>query len=121
MVHIEWVEIKRTMNNINTTTIQQLTKGQGVNALAVLTGAQIVFDDTKNIIKLVFKKQAGPRGAKLTHLQIAYNAGTDLYDVKAYKMNKKTFEMPVIKNLEGCYGDMLNEVCEGITGLCLNF
>lgn len=109
------------MNTINTTTIQQLTRGQGVNALAVLTGAQIVFNDNKNIINLIFKKQAGPRGAKLTHLQIAYNAGTDLYDVKAYKLNKKTFEMPVIKELDGCYGDMLNEVCEGITDLCLRF
>jgi len=121
VVHIEGVEIKRPMNNTNTTTIQQLTNGQGIGALAALTGAQIVYDDNNNAITLVFKKQAGKRGAKLTHLKIAYNVGTDLYDVTAYKLNKKTFEMPVIKELEGCYGDMLNEVCEGITDLCLRF
>ena len=109
------------MNNINTTTIKQLTKGQGVGALAALTGAQIVYDDNKNIINIVFKKQAGPRGAKLTHLQIAYNTGTDLYDIKAFKMNRKTFEMPIVKELDGCYFDMLNEVCERITDLCLRF
>jgi len=121
MVHIEGVEIKRPMNTTNTTTIQQLTNGQGIGALAALTGAQIAYDDNKNAITLVFRKQAGKRGAKLTHLKIAYNAGTDLYDVTAYKLNRKTFEMPVIKEFEGCYGDMLNEVCEGITDLCLRF
>ena len=109
------------MNNTNTTTIQQLTKGQGIGTLAALTGAQIVFDDAKNSITLVFGKQAGKRGAKLTHLKIAYNTGADLYDITAYKMNRKTFEMPVVKELDGCYGDMLNEVCESITDLALNF
>ena len=109
------------MNTTNTTTIQQLTNGQGVNVLCAVTGAQVVYDDNANKITLVFKKQAGPRGAKLTHLQIAYNAGTDLYDVTAYKLNKKTFEMPTVKELVGCYGDQLNEVCEGITNLCLRF
>ena len=64
------------MNTTNATTINQLTNGQGVNALAVLTGAQIVYDDAANTITLVFKKLAGKAGAKLTHLQIAYNAGT---------------------------------------------
>ena len=109
------------MNATNTTTIQQLTNGQGVNALCALTGAQIVYDDTANKVTLVFKKQTGPRGAKLTHLEIAYNAGTDLYDLTAYKLNRKTYEMPTVKELEGCYGDMLNEVCEGMTDLCLRF
>ena len=109
------------MNQTNTTTVAQLTNGQGVNVLCAVTGAQVVYDDTDNKITLVFKKQAGPRGAKLTHLQIAYNAGTDLYDITAYKLNKKTFEMPTVKELDGCYGDMLNEVCEGITDLCLHF
>ena len=109
------------MNATNTTTIQQLTRGQGVNALAALTGANIVFDDAKNTITLAFGKQAGKRGAKLTHLRIAYNTGADLYDITAFKMNRKTFEMPIVKELDGCYGDMLNEVCEGITDLCLRF
>ncbi len=109
------------MNTTNQTTIAQLTNGQGVGALAALTGATIVYDDNKNNITLVFKKQAGPRGAKLTHLQIAYNAGTDLYDIAAYKLNKKTFEMPTVKELDGCYGDMLAEVCERITNLYLRF
>ena len=109
------------MNTINTTTINQLTAGQGANALAVLAGANIVYDDNANTITLVFKKLAGKAGTKLTHLQIAYNAGTDLYDLTAYKLNKKTFQMPTVKELDGCYGDMLNEVCEGITDLCLRF
>jgi hypothetical protein len=109
------------VNTTNTTTIEQLTNGQGVNALCALTGAQIVYDDNANKVTMVFKKQAGPRGAKLTHLQIAYNTGTDLYDITAYKLNKKTFQMPTVKELDGCYGDMLNEVCERITDLCLRF
>ena len=109
------------MNATNTTTIQQLTNGQGVNALAALTGAQIVYDDNANNVTLVFRKQVGKAGAKLTHLQIAYNAGTDLYDLTAYKLNRKTYEMPTVKELDGCYGDMLNEVCERMTDLCLRF
>lgn len=109
------------MNTTNTTTIQQLTRGQGVNVLCVVTGAQVVYDNDRNIIRLVFKRQVGQKGQKLTHLEIAYNAGTDLYDVKAYKMNRKTFECPQVLATEGVYGEDLTRNCEAITGLCLHF
>ena len=109
------------MNAINTTTIQQLTNGQGIGALAALTGAQIVYDNDRNTIRLVFPRLVGKAGAKFKNLDIAYNAGTDLYDLKAYKFNRKTFEVEVKRELDGCYCDQLNEVCEGLTGLCLRF
>ena len=109
------------MNTINTTTIQQLTRGQGVNALARLTGATIVYDDAKNIIRLVFKRQVGRKGKKLTHLEIAYNTGTDLYDIKAYKLNKKTFECPMVAGVTDNYAEDLTDNCEYLTDLCLIF
>ncbi|MGB0873669.1 MAG: hypothetical protein ACPGSE_00300 [Synechococcus sp.] len=109
------------MNATNTTTIQQLTNGQGIGALAALTGAQIVYDNNRNTIRLVFPRLVGKAGAKFKNLDITYNAGTDLYDLKAYKFNRKTFEVEVKRELDGCYCDQLNEVCEGLTGLCLRF
>ncbi len=109
------------MNTTNETTIQQLTRGQGVNVLAAVTGATIVYDDAKNTIRLVFKRQVGRKGKKLTHLEIAYNTGTDLYDIKAYKLNKKTFECPMVEDVTDNYAEDLTRNCEHLTGLCLHF
>ena len=47
------------MNYINTTTIQQLTRGQGVQLLERMTGAAIVSDDNRNIIRMAFSKLVG--------------------------------------------------------------
>lgn len=109
------------MNYINTTTIEQLTRGQGAHSLSALTGAQIVFDDNRNAIRLAFSKQVGKAGAKFKTLEIQYNSATDLYDIHAFKLNRKTFEIETKKQLEGCYCDQLQEVVENITGLYLSF
>jgi len=49
---------------------------------------------------------------KITHLKVTYNAGTDLYDVQAWKMSKKTFEMAPVVDLPGVDCDQLKEICE---------
>jgi len=105
------------MNNTNTTTIQQLTRGQGAQALSRLTGAQIVFDDSRNVIRLAFSKMVGKAGAKFKTLEIQYNQGTDLYDLHAFKLNSKTFQIETKKQLDGIYCDQLQETCQNLTGL----
>ena len=85
------------MNSINETTIQQLTRGQGLGALTALTPAQVIYDDVVNTIKLVFRKQVGPQGKKITHLEVRYNSVRDLYELTSYRMNRRTFEMKEIQ------------------------
>ena len=108
-----------TVSPIVQTLIAQLTRGQGAVPLRVLTNAQIVVDDTSATI--VFPKQVGKGKAKLTHLKIAYNAGSDLYDITSYKLNRKTFEMPVISEFQGVYAEDLTATAERLTDLCLHF
>ncbi|MGA0021073.1 hypothetical protein [Vulcanococcus sp.] len=86
---------------------------QAAGMVNLLTGATIVTDE--NAIRLVFKKQTGK--AKLTHLEIAYNEGTDLYDLKAHRMNKRTFECPEVWALGGVYAEDLKAAVEEVTGL----
>lgn len=105
------------MNATNTTTIQQLTNGHGAAALSVVTGAQVIYDDAKNVIRLHFSKLVGQAGAKFKTLEIAYNAGTDLYDLKAFKLNRKTFEVEMKREESGLYNDQLKGFCENLTGL----
>ena len=105
------------MNTANTTTLQQLTNGHGAAALSVVTGAQVIYDDAKNVIRLQFSKLVGKAGAKFKTLEIAYNAATDLYDLKAFKLNRKTFEVEVKREEAGVYGDQLKGFCEQLTGL----
>ena len=105
------------MNNINTTTIQQLTRGQGARSLFALTGAQIGFDDSRNMIRLTFSKQVGKAGAKFKTLEIQYNSATDLYDIHAFKLNGKTYAIETKTQLDGIYCDQLQEICQNITGL----
>lgn len=109
------------MNTTNTTTIQQLTRGYGANALSALTGSQIVFDDDRNVIRLVFSRLVGKGAAKFKTLEIQYNAGTDLYDLHAFKLNRKTFEIETKHQSKSCYGDQLQEICERLTGLYFTF
>ena len=109
------------MNTTNTTTIKQLTNGQGIGALAALTGAQIVYDDNKNSIALHFPKMVGKAGGKFKTLEITLNTGSDLYDLRAYKLNRKTFQVEIKNEQTGCFCAQLNEVAEDMTGLCLRF
>jgi len=111
----------KPVNTSNTTTIQHLTNGQGINALAALTGAQIAYSDQQNTISLHFPKMVGKAGGKFKTLEIALNGATDLYDLKAYKLNRKTFQVEVKGEMGGCFCEQLNEVAEAMTGLCLRF
>ena len=116
------------MNSTNTTTIQQLigrndlNGGAGANYLSAMTGAQIIYDNSLNSsIALHFSKQIGAAGKKFKILSVVYNAGTDLYDIRGYKMNRKTFavETKVVKT--GVYAEDLQKTCEQLTGLYFTF
>tara|TARA_Y100001973_G_scaffold46219_1_gene68914 strand:- start:1743 stop:2063 length:321 start_codon:yes stop_codon:yes gene_type:complete len=103
------------------TTETLLNQLGGANKIAAMTGAQIVTDDKNNGVHIVFGKQVGKAGHKLTHLVINYNQASDLYDLKALKMNKKTFEMTEVKTLNGLYGDQIKTISEDLTGLYFTF
>lgn len=107
------------MTEVTATLLQQLGRQADAMTAAhminVMTGAMIVTDEAG--VKLVFKKQTGK--AKLTHLQIDYNAGTDLYDLKAHRMNKRTFECPEVWAVGGIYAEDLKAAVEEVTGLYL--
>ena len=105
------------MNNTNTTTVSQLTNGSTVEMLSLLTGAQIVFDDSKNAINMHFSKMVGKAGKKFKTLSVQYNAGTDSYDLKGYKLNTRTFEVEYKLQEENVYCDQLKGFCEQLTGL----
>ena len=105
------------MNTTNTTTIAQLTNGSTVEMLSALTGAQIIFNDDKNTIDLHFSKMVGKAGKKFKTLSVQYNAGTDSYDLKGYKLNRKTFEIEYKLQEENVYCDQLKGFCEELTGL----
>ena len=106
------------MNSINTTTIQHLTRGKTAAYLSAMTGAQIIYDNSLNSsIALHFSKQVGAAGKKFKTLSVAYNAGTDLYDIRGYKMNRKTFECEVKAETTGVYAEDLQKTCEQLTGL----
>ena len=105
------------VNNTNTTTVAQLTNGGTVEMLSLLTGAQIVFDDSKNAINMHFSKMVGKAGKKFKTLSVQYNAGTDSYDLKGYKLNRTTFEVEYKLQEENVYCDQLKGFCEQLTGL----
>lgn len=98
------------MTTITETTETLLQQMGGAAHIARITNCQIVVND--NSASLVFGRQVGPRGKKITHLKVTYNAGTDLYDVQAWKMSKKTFEMAPVVDLPGVGCGQLKETCE---------
>lgn len=105
------------MTPVVETLLQQLghqrTADRAVAAIAAMTGCQFVLAD--EAVKMVFKRQVGKK--KVTHLKITYNAGTDLYDLKGYKYNRKTCACPEVMNLDGIYAEDMKRICEETTGL----
>lgn len=102
-----------------TPTVQTLlnqASPMGAAGIAAMTGAKITVDDDS--ATLVFGRQVGAK--KLTHLKITYNHGSDLYDLKAYRMNRKTFACPVVDELGDVYCDCLQRTIEEWTGLYLS-
>lgn len=91
----------------------------GAKQIALLTKCQIVVDD--NSAKLVFNRQVGPAGKKITHLRVTYNHNSDLYDIEAWKMNKKTFEMQKVIDLPMVGCEELKEICERACNLFFTF
>ncbi len=81
--------------------------------LNVMTGCLIVTGQAG--VNLVFRKQVG--AAKLTHLVINYNNSTDLYDLKAHRLNKRTGACPEVWSMNDVYAEDLKHICEETTGL----
>jgi hypothetical protein len=97
------------MTEITETLLNQMG---GANRIAVMTGAQILVDDSS--ATLHFKRQVGSK--KITHLKVTYNAGSDLYDIKGFRFNRKTFACPEITSQIGIYAENLKGYCEELTG-----
>jgi hypothetical protein len=109
------------MTNAAATLLCQLVRQADANTAArmlnVMTGCIVVTDTDK--VNLVFKRQTGT--AKLTHLVVKYNAVSDLYDVQAHRLNKRTGACPVVSSVGGVYADDLKRVGEEMTGLYFTF
>jgi hypothetical protein len=105
------------MTEITATLLRQLVHQPSAEAAArilhVMTGCTIVTDTAG--LRLVFKRQTGK--AKLTHLVLTYNAGTDLYDLKAHRLNKRTGDCPVVWDTTDVYAEDLKRISEEVTGL----
>jgi len=97
------------MTEITETLLNQMG---GANRIAVMTGAQILVDDSS--ATLHFKRQVGSQ--KITHLKVTYNAGSDLYDIKGFRFNRKTFACSEITSQIGIYAENLKGYCEELTG-----
>lgn len=87
----------------------------GIGPICAMTGAQIIYDNDTDSVTLYFKKQVGKN--KISHLKLTYNGGSDLYDLKGYRYNKRTCACPEVWSLSGIYNDSLKRVCEDVTGL----
>lgn len=100
------------MNDVVATMLEQ---AGGIGPICTMTGAKIVYDNEVNSATLVFRKQSGSH--KITHLKLIYNSGTDLYDLKGYRYNRKTLDCPEVWSTSGIYADCLKSTCESATGL----
>jgi hypothetical protein len=101
------------MTTLTATTETLLDQMGGAWKISAMTGAQILTEAAA--ATLVFKKQAGAK--KITHLKVSYNEATDLYDLKGFKYNRKTFACPVVLTVEGIFAENLKQICEQLTGL----
>ena len=103
----------RKMNDVIRTMLNQ---AGGIGPICAMTGAQIIYDNDTNSATLHFKRQTGKN--KISHLKLTYNEGSDLYDLKGYRYNKRTLACPEVWSQEMVYADRLKRVCEDVTGLC---
>jgi hypothetical protein len=85
----------------------------GANRISAMTGAQIMTGAAD--AHLVFPRQTGRH--KLTHLVIRYDAATDLYNLSAYRMNRKTLQCPIVATADSIFADQLKAAAESMTGL----
>jgi hypothetical protein len=93
---------EETKMNGNQMKQELVTLAKQVNAKELsFAKFRLAYDNDKNNISLV-------KGQK--YMQITYNRGTDLYDVKAGKF--KSFAMVETLSLEGVYSDQLRGLVE---------
>ena len=100
------------MNDVIATMLAQMG---GIGPIAVMTGAQIVYDNDANFATLIFRKQQGAK--KISHLKVTYEVGLDLYKLEGYRYNKRTLKCPMVYDLNMVYGEDLKRICEDLTGL----
>jgi hypothetical protein len=100
------------MNDVIQTMLNQIG---GIGPICAMTGARIIYDNETDSATLHFKRQIGAN--KISHLKLTYNPGTDLYDMKGYRYNKRTFACPEVWSQQMVYADCLKRVCEDVTGL----
>lgn len=100
------------MNDVIQTMLNQIG---GIGPICTMTGAQIIYDNDTDSATLHFKRQTGSH--KISHLKLIYNSASDLYDLKGYRYNKRTFACPEVWSTSGIYADCLKRVCEEVTGL----
>jgi len=93
-------------------TIDQLG---GVGRLATMIGARdFVQDNDGRTIQFGFK---GSRKANKVRITLE---ASDTYTVEFFKYNRRTFECPIVASFEDVHADMLRDVFESTTGLCLS-
>jgi hypothetical protein len=98
-----------TGKQIAETTLAQLG---GAGRLSTMVGAKHFSHDVKGALSFRF---AGCK--KANHIEITLN-GKDLYDIQFYKLGR--YEIKKVKEYGDIYADMLQDVIERYTGLCLS-
>lgn len=98
-------------------TIAVQLNGRGLGRLKTMIGATnfVALDEELGGLKFDFKSC---KGRKANKCQIILNYD-DTYTMEFYKLNKKTYECPLVKRFEGLYCDMIQNVFEQYTELYL--
>ena len=130
------------MNTIARTILEQI----GGKRFAVMTGSRDFVDmgnglrmslartktsanrrqaESRDKARFGYAEARRRKSRRLNRLDIIYDAGTDLYNMRFYRktFSKKTFESKVkdIETHEGIFFDMLEEVFTQVTGLYTHF
>lgn len=99
-----------------TLALQQLTGSKAVGrTLALMIRAHgLVKSDADSYVMFSFK---GCRKANKCRITLE---PSNTYKVEFFKYNRKTFECPLVYDIDGIYDDMLKGVFEDYTGLYLS-
>ncbi len=87
----------------------------GANRMTAMTNCMIV--KRNNAVTLVFTKLVGASSKRISHLDIVYNSGTDLYDITGCKLNKRTSDFKAIISIKDVFAGDLKTTCEDICQL----
>jgi len=93
-------------NQVQKTIIQQL-QAQNPLFMADFTITDIVLM-SENTIRL------HSRGEEIVNIDITYNCGSDLYDVKAYRLRNHGLDVKLIYDRNGFFWDQLNQAIDSI-------